>query len=120
MKTTPSTPKKALHNYCHNCVQSRRDEDVENCGGEIVYATGQQCPFYGFRMGGKRPPMKAFRLSCLECMGGSYSFVRDCECTDCLIHAYRFGKNPHRKGASKDRMSQIRRPGTTFSAIRIC
>ena len=111
------TPKETVHAWCHYCIQSRLDSEVENCGGQLVYATGRPCPFFPYRMG-MRPPMKIFRQFCLECMGGSSKFVAECETNDCLMHPYRFGKNPYRKGASKDRMSQIRHPGTTFSTAK--
>lgn len=59
--------------------------------------------------------MRAFRHFCLECMGGSPLLVRECDKGDCPIHPYRFGKNPNRKGASKEQMTAIRPPETLFS-----
>ena len=115
--TSRNTPKKALHDFCHYCVQSRLDSEVENCTGYIVYATGKPCPFYPYRLG-KRPPIKILRQICRECMGGNLSFIRDCKTSLCAIHPYRFGKNPAIKGAGKDRMAQIRRPDTVFSTAK--
>jgi hypothetical protein len=104
---TNRTPKQTVQAWCGTCVQSTRRSEVENCGGYLVYATGKPCPFYEYRLGGKRVPMSAFRQFCLSCMGGSVTFVRECE-TNCLLHPFRLGKNPHIRGASKERMSAIR------------
>ena len=35
------------------------------------------------------------------------TFVRECE-ANCLLSDFRMGKNPHRRGASADRMREIR------------
>jgi len=108
---TRRTPKETLHNWCHYCIQDRRDSEVENCGGHLVYATGQPCPFFPYRMG-KRPPMKVFRQFCLECMGGSSTLVRECENEYCPMLPY-WGK-----GAGKERMDAIRSPGSLFSPVK--
>lgn len=102
-------PKQTIRAYCHYCVQSRSDADIENCTGYIVYATGKPCLFYDYRIGHNRPSVKVMRLFCLECQGNNMTFVRECETVDCLIHPYRMGKNPARigKGASKERMLEI-------------
>lgn len=111
MKNKRRTPKETLHEWCHYCIQSRLDDDVKDCGGDFIIATGKPCPFYNFRMGDKRPPIKLFREFCLECMGGRSDFVRECETADCQIHPYRLGRNMARtgKGASKERMLEISR-----------
>jgi hypothetical protein len=85
------------------------DEDVKECTGDLVFATSKPCPFYEYRMGDKRIPVRVFRRFCLECMGGRQDFVSECE-TSCPIHPYRFGKNPARKGqgASKEAMQKAR------------
>ncbi|MEE9913673.1 MAG: hypothetical protein K4571_18335 [Deltaproteobacteria bacterium] len=103
-------PARTLHAKCHYCVQSRSDPDVENCTGYIVFATGKPCPFYEYRMGNKRPSVKVMRTYCLECMGGSKTAVKECGTEDCLIHPYRFGKNPARagKGQSSAQMASLR------------
>lgn len=105
------TPKETLHAWCHYCIQSRLDEDVRDCGGDFVIATGKACPFYDYRMGDRRPPISIFRSFCLECLGGSKDFVRDCTTYDCFIYPFRFGKNPARvgTGASRERMIEISR-----------
>lgn len=95
------SPKQTVHNWCHYCVQSRADIDVEKCTGYIVYATGQPCPFYEYRMGDKRISVKVFRKFCLECMGGSARMVEECDKVNCPMYLYRFGKNPARKGTER-------------------
>ena len=95
------TPKQTVHNWCHYCVQSRADRDVEGCTGYIVYATGKPCPFYEYRMGDKRISVKIFRKFCLECMGGSSLMVAECEKENCPMYSYRFGKNPARAGMGR-------------------
>jgi hypothetical protein len=101
--------------YCHCCVGSRFDSVIEGCTGHLVFATGGPCPFYKYRLGQKRPTAKIMRQFCLECMGGSKEAVKDCSTADCLIHPFRFGKNPAlaRKGKCPEEMvhiSALRRP----------
>ena len=112
---THKPPSQTIRAYCHYCVQSRKDLEVENCTGYIVFATGKPCPFYKYRMGNKRPPVKVMRQFCLECMGGNKEAVKECSTSNCLIHPFRFGKNPAlaRRGKSPDEMARIsalRRP----------
>lgn len=106
MKTN-STPSDTLRAWCSNCVQSTRRAEIQKCGGYLVLATGRPCPFYEYRLGGKRVKLSAFRQACLLCMGGSPSFVRECEAT-CLLHPFRMGTNPHLKGANADRLREMR------------
>ena len=113
-KQTRKSPSRTIRTYCHYCVQSRADFEVENCSGHIVFATGKPCPFYKYMMG-SRSSVKVMRQFCLDCMGSNKAVVKECEIDDCLIHPYRFGKNPAlaRKGKSPDEMVQIsmmRRP----------
>lgn len=117
MQTRRLTPKETIHAWCHYCIQSRSDTDVQNCGGQTVYATGKPCQFFPYRQG-KRIQAKLLRQFCLACMGGSSSLVRECEKEDCSMHLYRFGKNPNVKGAGKERMDAIRSPGTLFSPVK--
>lgn len=42
-------------------------------------------------------PMKAIRMKCLECSGGSHKEVRECHLIDCPLYNYRFGKRPEGK-----------------------
>jgi hypothetical protein len=104
------SPSRTIRVHCHYCVQSRSDKEVENCTGHIVFATGKPCPFYEYRMGNKRSSVKNMRKFCLECQGGNKEFVRDCTTNYCLIHPFRFGKNPARagKGQSAAQMASLR------------
>ena len=101
-KQTRKSPSQTIRAHCHYCVQSRSDLEVENCTGHIVFATGKPCPFYEYRMGNKRPSVKVMRQFCLDCMGGSKEAIRECSTDDCLIHPFRFGKNPALKGKGKN------------------
>ena len=107
---TRKSPSRTIRAHCHYCVQSRSDSEVENCTGYIVYATGKPCQFYEYRMGNKRSSVKVMRQFCLECQGGSKEAVKECETSDCLIHPFRFGKNPARagKGQSAAQMASLR------------
>ncbi len=109
-KITHKSPSQTIRSYCHYCVQSRSDSEVENCTGHIVFATGAPCPFYEYRMGRKRSSVKIMRRFCLDCMGGNKAAVKECSNNDCLIYPFRFGKNPAltRKGKSPAEMAQIR------------
>ena len=42
-------------------------------------------------------PIKAIRLHCLECSGGSSNEVRLCVIPDCPLYPFRLGKNPNIK-----------------------
>lgn len=42
-------------------------------------------------------PMKAIRLKCLDCCGGSSKEVKTCGAKDCPLYAFRLGKNPYRQ-----------------------
>lgn len=42
-------------------------------------------------------PLRSIRAKCLDCCCNSSFEVRLCPCTDCALHVYRFGKNPHRR-----------------------
>ena len=44
----------------------------------------------------RKNPVKAIRLKCLECSGGSSVEVQQCPVTDCAIYPFRFGRNPFR------------------------
>ena len=36
-------------------------------------------------------PLKAIRRNCVDCMGGSYKLVENCETRECPCWPYRFG-----------------------------
>ena len=115
-KQMRKSPSQTIRAHCHYCVQSRKVSEVENCTGHNVFATGKPCPFYKYRMG-SRPSVKIMRQFCLDCMGGNKAAVKECETGDCLIHPFRFGKNPALtgKGKNPDEMAQIRALRRPFS-----
>ena len=76
---TKLTPKETVHKFCHRCVCNRADDEVVDCGGHIVYATGKECPFYPYRNGEKRISVKVFREFCMECQGDSYKAIDECK-----------------------------------------
>lgn len=41
-------------------------------------------------------PVKAIRLKCLDCSGGSSAEVEKCDLKKCALWPFRFGKNPFR------------------------
>lgn len=41
-------------------------------------------------------PLKAIRVKCIDCCGGSSREVQLCEIQDCPLFPYRFGKRPSR------------------------
>lgn len=43
-----------------------------------------------------KSPLKAIRAKCLDCNYTSNE-VKECPCTDCPLHPFRFGKNPYSK-----------------------
>jgi hypothetical protein len=43
---------------------------------------------------GAPTPLKAVRLACLECCGGSALEVRECVATNCPLWTFRFGRRP--------------------------
>lgn len=41
-------------------------------------------------------PVKAIRLKCLDCSGGSRDEVEKCSIATCALYPFRLGKNPFR------------------------
>jgi len=118
------SPSRTIQEYCHYCVQSRSNSEVENCTGHTVFATGKPCPFYEYRLRKKRPSVKIMRKFCLECMGGNREAVEECSTIDCLIYPFRFGKNPSRAGKGKsrgemERIRALRRPVIKGNSCKI-
>jgi len=90
------TPKEAVLRFCRDCVGN--SQDIKNCQGNHLLSDKKKCPFFKYRLGKGRPPLKAIREQCLFCMNGSYQLVKDCVSTNCAIHFYRHGNNPNRSG----------------------
>lgn len=42
----------------------------------------------------RKNPVKAIRLKCLDCSGGSSTEVAQCLLTHCALYPFRLGKNP--------------------------
>jgi len=45
----------------------------------------------------KLTPLKAIRLKCLDCSGGSAQEVKNCALSECPLFPYRFASNPYTK-----------------------
>jgi len=64
-----------------------------------------------------KSPVKAIHAFCVDCMGGSAYEVRGCNSYNCVLHPFRFGKNPfikremtdEQKEAAKIRLADARR-----------
>lgn len=54
-------------------------------------ATRENCPVTS-----NPNPVKAIRLKCLDCSGGSKSEAENCIIPDCPLWPFRMGKNPFR------------------------
>ena len=44
----------------------------------------------------RKNPVKAIRLKCLDCSGGSSAEVAQCSLTGCALYPFRLGRNPFR------------------------
>ena len=53
-------------------------------------------------------PLKALRLRCVDCSGGSVAEVWGCELVQCPAWPFRMGKNPWRAPASDERRALSR------------
>jgi hypothetical protein len=71
---------------------------VQTCDADGVDPGFDACLFHPYRMGRGRPSVKTIRKFCLECMGNTPSFVRECDTADCNCYSYRMGKNPAMTG----------------------
>jgi len=93
-------PKQAIRAYCTQCLGMSQfnTETVRDCQGDESMMG--PCALFSYRLG-KRPSVKVFREFCLDCMGGSKAYVKDCETEDCECHPYRMGKNPALVGKRK-------------------
>lgn len=57
-------------------------------------------------------PVKAIRAYCLNCCLESANEVRLCPAEDCVLHPFRFGKNPYR---AKKTEAQLKAAERNFS-----
>ncbi len=104
------SPRETIRAFCVNCCGGVFGE-VKSCDGDGTDPVFHFCPFHPYRTGKKRPSVKIMRRFCLDCQGNNMAFVRECETKNCLIHPFRFGKNPHRigMGATRERMIEVSR-----------
>jgi hypothetical protein len=87
------TTGEAIRNFCKECVNSVQTKVIKDCGGEYVRATKKPCALFKLRLKGKGN-LKLIRRNCVECMGGSFESVSECQTADCFLHPFRFGKLP--------------------------
>lgn len=45
----------------------------------------------------KMSPLRAIKLRCIDCCGGSYNEVKVCPSVGCALYPFRTGKNPFRE-----------------------
>jgi len=76
------------------------DKAKVNHPGDLDIAKQINDIFKGKALAGGIRPLKAIRLKCLEC-AGSRKAVRKCETTDCALHGFKEGRNPHRRGLGR-------------------
>jgi len=103
------SPKESIRAQCLACAGDHKKE-IASCNGDGSIPGFHICHFHPYRLGKGRPSIKIIRKFCLQCMGGSKVFVRECETEDCVLYHFRFGKNPAlaRKGKNRDEMVRIR------------
>ena len=56
----------------------------------------------------RESPLKAIRLKCFDCSGGSANEVKLCPVTNCELYPFRFGKNPNRKPPTDEQREKMR------------
>ena len=49
----------------------------------------------------KLTAIKAIRLFCIACMGGSFAEVKDCATETCMLNPFRLGRNPNISEATR-------------------
>lgn len=90
------TTGEAIRKFCKECVNSIYAKDRKDCGGEFVLVTQKPCPLFKYRFRGKGT-LTAIRRNCVECMGGSFKLVEECETESCHLWSFRFGKHPNKE-----------------------
>lgn len=65
-------------------------------------------------------PTQAIRAKCLECSGGSSNEVKACPVTGCILHPFRFGKNPNimPREYTEEQRAAMRERGKQVSSLR--
>lgn len=57
----------------------------------------------------ERKAMRAIRLKCLDCSGGSAREVEECEVRECPLFAFRLGKMPEKARKNKESEDESRK-----------
>jgi hypothetical protein len=83
-------------------LELRHGHDV---GRDPRRMTGDELVALGHRRMG---PLKALRLRCIDCSGGSAPEVRLCTAVQCPAWPFRMGRNPWRAPASDERRARAR------------
>ena len=86
------TPGKAIRKFCLSCAGT--SEIVKDCQGDRLL-NGPPCPLFKYRMGKGRPSVKSIRAHCVHCCNKSNDIIRECPDTECTLHKFRMGRNPH-------------------------
>ena len=81
--------------------------DPRRMTGDELTALGHQ------RMG----PLKALRLRCIDCSGGSANEVRLCTAMQCPAWPFRMGENPWRAPASEAQLAHTRSLATKRASL---
>lgn len=58
----------------------------------------------------RKNPVKAIRLKCLDCSGGSSAEVAQCLLTHCALYPFRFGRNPFRQALTDEQREKKAAP----------
>lgn len=117
-----TTAGEAIRLFCKKCTNSVQTKVIQDCGGEMVLATKKPCALFKYRLKG-RGTVKAIRRNCVDCMGGSFNAVDDCQTKDCDLYPYRMGRSLSktrgigRPFISQNQFKQVEAIGTGFKSI---
>ena len=95
------TPLKAIHIFCK--------KDSFNVGDTVRDCGGKDCAFYKYRMGklngdSEKDVLDTIRNYCInECCDGKEMMEKICEGDHCPLYHYRYGTNPKRQEAAKEK-----------------
>jgi len=81
---------------CFVAAKKMTQDGAQGKGADIGRATGADCPETS-----RKTPVKAIRLYCLDCSGGSSKEVELCVMPHCALYPFRFGRNPFRAERSE-------------------
>ena len=75
-------------------------------GHEITFLDG---PGETTKLAVDLSPLKAIRLKCIDCSGGSRNEVKLCVIPACPLYPFRFGKRPVYEGQAKRKLSDAQK-----------